>query len=322
MIAALHDARIAAGPQAAALLHLWQVMLWFCIGVFLAVMAVLLIALLRAPRVTPNTAADNARHPATDRRVFLAIAIGTALSGFLLFVLLVASFNADRAIANLPLTDPVHIDLVAHQFWWDARYDSHDPTLAFSTANELHIPVGRPVLLTLRSDDVIHSFWIPSLTGKKDMIPGRISTIAIRADKSGIYSGQCAEFCGYQHAHMTLFVFAEEPKAFDRWASAQRHAAQAPASERAQRGYDLVVNGTCAMCHAIRGTTAGAQRAPDLTHLAERKTLGAGTLANNRETLSDWIANAPQFKPGVNMPSMAYSPEDLGAMVDYLTALK
>src|SRR5205814_3201220 len=228
----------------------------------------------------------------------------------------------DRAIARLPLGDAVHVDLIGHQFWWEARYDSSDPMLAFATANELHVPVGRTVLLTLRSDDVIHSFWVPSLHGKKDMIPGRESTFAFRADKAGVYRGECAEFCGYQHAHMTLFVIADEPARYDDWLRRQRQPAVAPTTDAQRRGRDLVVGSTCAMCHAIGGTMAQGRRAPDLTHIASRLTLGAGVVANDEKALGDWIANAQKIKPGVNMPPHALPREDLAAITAYLGALQ
>jgi cytochrome c oxidase subunit 2 len=237
-------------------------------------------------------------------------------------VLLVASFFTDRALSALPLDNAVHIDLVAHRFWWDARYESHDPALAFWTANELHVPVGRTVLVRLRAFDVIHSFWVPSLTGKKDLIPGRESTIAFRVDKPGVYRGQCAEFCGYQHAHMALIVVAESASDYDRWSALQRQPAPAPATAQQQRGLQLVEQTTCAMCHAISGTSAGGRRAPDLTHFASRSSIGAGTLENTPSARTEWIANAQEYKPGADMPPLAMSADDLVAISSYLGTLR
>ena len=318
----LHDVQMPAGPQAGVLFELWIAMLVVCVVVFLAVMAALAAGIRRASPVTERAAPDLASHPRIESRLRRLVGYALAASTVLLFALLVASFMTDRAIARLPLGDAVHIDLIGHQFWWEARYQPSDPALTFSTANELHVPVGRPVLLTLRSDDVIHSFWVPSLHGKKDLIPGRESTFAFRADRAGVYRGQCAEFCGYQHAHMTLYVIAEEPARYDEWARGQRQPALAPTTEEQRRGLDLVVRTTCAMCHAIAGTMAQGRRAPDLTHVASRLTLGAGVVANDKKALADWIANAQKSKPGVNMPPHALPREDLAAISAYLGALK
>ena len=318
----LHDVQMPAGPQAAVLFELWIAMLVVCVVVFLAVMAALAAGIWRASPATATTAPDLASHPRIESRLRRVVGYALAASTLLLFALLVASFMSDRAIARLPLGEAVHIDLIGHQFWWEARYDPTDPTLTFTTANELHVPVGQPVLLTLRADDVIHSFWVPSLHGKKDLIPGRESTFAFRADKTGVYRGQCAEFCGYQHAHMTLYVIADEPAQYDEWVRRQRQPAAVPATDEQRRGRDLVVETTCGMCHAIAGTMAQGRRAPDLTHVASRLTLGAGIVANNGDTRTSWIANAQKIKPGVNMPPLALPREDLAAISAYLGTLR
>src|SRR5439155_24342753 len=231
--------------------------------------------------------------------VVLAVAVSTVF----LLALLVASIFTDRALARLPVEDALHIELTGHQFWWEAVYDDADPSRMFITANELHVPAGRPVLLTLRADDVIHSFWVPNLHGKKDLIPGRESTFAFRADRKGVYRGQCTEFCGYQHAHMGLFVIADEPGDYARWEAAQRLPARAPRSDEERRGFELTTGSTCGMCHTIVGTSAQGQRAPDLTHLAARSTLAAGRVPNTAATLKAWVANPQAIKPGVNMPA-------------------
>jgi cytochrome c oxidase subunit 2 len=318
----LHDVQMPAGPGAGLLFELWVAMLVACVVVFVAIMAALAAGIRRASRVTERTAPDLASHPRLESRLRRAVGYAVAGSTVLLFALLVASFMTDRAIARLPLGDAVHIDLIGHQFWWEARYEPSDPALTFTTANELHVPVGRPVLLTLRSDDVIHSFWVPSLHGKKDLIPGRESTFAFRADKAGVYRGQCAEFCGYQHAHMTLYVIAEETARYEEWVRLQRQPAVLPATDEQRRGRDLVVESTCAMCHAIAGTMAQGRRAPDLTHVASRLTLGAGVVTNNEKGLASWIANAQKTKPGANMPPHALPREDLAAISAYLGALR
>jgi len=318
----IHDALAPAGPQAAALFELWNVMLVACTVVFALTIAALAIAVWRAPRASERAEPDLEAHPRKDAALRRSVAWGIAGSSVLLVVLLFASFFADRALSALPLANAVHIDLVGHQFWWEAHYEPHAPELTFATANELHVPVGRPVLIRLRADDVIHSFWVPSLSGKKDLIPGRESTIALRADQVGTYRGQCAEFCGYQHARMALVVVAERPAEYERWAALQREPAREPATAQERRGLALVEETSCAMCHAIHGTRARARRAPDLTHVATRGWLGAGAVANTPALRAEWIANAQKFKPGSHMPPLDAAPDDLAAMSAYLGSLR
>jgi cytochrome c oxidase subunit 2 len=178
------------------------------------------------------------------------------------------------------------------------------------------------VLLTLQADDVIHSFWVPNLGGKKDMIPGRTATLALRADEPGVYRGQCAEFCGYQHAKMVLLVIAEPPSRYAAWLERERGTAQPPADEAARRGQQLFMASTCAMCHAVAGTDANGQHAPDLTHVASRQTLGAGALRNEPSALAAWITDPQQIKPGVKMPPHAFKPEDMQALIAYVQTLQ
>ena len=316
----IHDVRAPAGPQAEALFDLWNVMLVVCTVVFVLVMAGLVVAVWRAGRATEQTLPD--LEPAARQRALrrtVAWAVGG--SSVLLVGLLFASFTADRALASLPLGDPVRIDLVAHQYWWEARYDPREPEKRFATANELHVPVGRPVLLTLLADDVIHSFWVPSLAGKKDLIPGRQATFAFRADKVGVYRGQCAEFCGWQHAHMALVVVAETPADYERWVAGQRQPARAPATPQEVRGLQLVEQSSCALCHTIGGTRAQGRRAPDLTHVASRQWLAAGTVPNTFAARADWIADPQNYKPGANTPPLAAAPDDLAAITAYLGSL-
>jgi cytochrome c oxidase subunit 2 len=169
---------------------------------------------------------------------------------------------------------------------------------------------------------VIHSLWVPSISGKKDLIPGRTSRMQFRADQPGTFRGQCAEFCGYQHALMGFLLIAEPQAQFDAWASAQRQPAPEPTDARAIRGRDLFQSQSCAMCHAIQGTLANAQRAPDLTHVASRQTLASAALPNTPADLASWISDPQKIKPGTNMPATPLSQEDLAALVTYLGTLK
>jgi cytochrome c oxidase subunit 2 len=311
-----------AGPQSAHIASLWWLTLAICVVVFVAVMAALAWAVWRAPRSTPATPPDVASPHLAEARAKWSVVGAVAASVVGLGVLLVASVVTDRALAGLPLDNAVNIEVTAHQWWWEVLYDDAEPSKIFSTANEIYIPVGRPVQVTLKSDDVIHSFWVPNLHGKKDLIPGRTATIQLRADKAGTYRGQCAEFCGLQHAFMAFFVKAVPADQFQQWQERQRKTATEPAGEREKRGKELFLGGTCMMCHAIQGTPANAHKAPDLTHVASRETLAAGRLANSPQQLSAWIADPQAFKPGVNMPAHRVAPADLEALTAYLGTLK
>ena len=243
--------------------------------------------------------------------------------GVLLFALLVSSFLAGRAI-TMTRTDEnaLTIEVTGHQWWWEVRYDDPTPSNIFTTANEIHIPVGVPVVIQLKSTDVIHSFWVPNLAGKKDAIPGKSSSVWLRADRAGVYRGQCAEFCGMQHAHMAFTVVAEPPEQFQAWLASQRRPATEPATDAERRGQQVFLSSPCIMCHAVRGTQANAAYAPNLTHVASRGSIAADTLPNTREHLSGWVSNSQAAKPGNLMPPMSLTPEDLQSVVEYLQSLK
>jgi cytochrome c oxidase subunit 2 len=318
----MHDALEAMGPQAGHILELWRIFLYTCTGVTAAIVVVLAVALLRAPRARAGEPADlttvDRAEPGPRRAVTYAVA-GSTLG---LLALIAASVFTDRALARLPLKDAVTIEVVGHQWWWTVRYLGQQPGDTFDTANEIHVPVGRPVLVQLKSDDVIHSLWVPSLSGKRDLIPGRTALMAFQADKPGLYEGRCAEFCGYQHAKMAFNVHADSPEAFEDWRRQQLKPAVEPTDPQAVRGKELFLSASCAMCHSIQGTMAQGRRAPDLTHLAGRLTLAAGSLPNTPQDLASWIANPQQHKPGSNMPATPMSSDDLAAIVAYLGTLK
>ena len=209
------------------------------------------------------------------------------------------------------------IEVTGHQFWWEVEYP--DGTV---TANEIHIPVDQPVRFVLRSADVIHSFWVPQLAGKIDMIPGETTELLIEADEVGIYLGECAEFCGIQHARMRLLVFAERSDDFDAWWASEAADAVVPDTEAAQRGAVAFTDVGCASCHAVRGTDADGQLGPDLTHIASRSTLGAATVDNDRGHLGGWIANAQGVKPGAHMPPIPLTSQQIQDLLDYLEQLR
>ncbi len=210
------------------------------------------------------------------------------------------------------------IDVVAHQWWWEVRYVGGDAV----TANEIHIPIGTRVNLVATTADVIHSFWVPELNRKVDTIPGERNRVLLYTDTPGVYRGQCTEYCGLQHAHMSLEVVAQPPAAFERWLAAE--AAPAPPATTAleRRGRQLVLSGPCQSCHTIRGTSASGDVGPDLTHVGGRSTLAALTIPNTPAELSRWIDGSQQIKPGNQMPDFDYSPAQLHALVGYLESLK
>jgi cytochrome c oxidase subunit 2 len=266
--------------------------------------------------------AEPADDPRRDRPMRTAVLLATGLTTAILFVFLVYDVSVGRTITSNPGKDALQIRVTGHQWWWEVQYRDSLPQNWVTTANEIHIPVGRPVVFELRSTDVIHSFWPPNLSPKRDQIPGSENSLWFQADSAGVYRGQCAEFCGHQHAKMAFLVVAEAPGQFATWLAAQRDTASTPTDSLARRGKDVFMASSCVMCHAISGTSAGSRIGPDLTHLASRQTLAAGTLANTRENLTGWIVDPQVIKPGARMPPNQLSGPDLLALVAYLETLK
>jgi cytochrome c oxidase subunit 2 len=316
------DALNSAGPQAAHIQDLWWLMLWMCSIVFALILAAFLLALWRAPRSSADTPPDLDAKQRPERTIRRNIATATGASAVLLFVLIVASVWTDRALARLSPHDALHIDVTAHQWWWELTYDDPDPSRRIDAANELHVPVGRPVMVTLHADDVIHSFWVPNLAGKKDLIPGRTSQMQFRADRPGVFRGQCAEFCGVQHAWMAFVVIAMPPAEYEAWAASQRVAPPDPSDAALARGRQLFLSSTCVMCHHVAGTDAGGRKGPDLSHVGSRQTLAAGALRNDAGAMEAWIREPQQIKPGSNMPAHDFAPADMKALVGWLESLK
>lgn len=323
-VATVHNALQPFGPQGEQFANLWRIFNVACTLVFVAIVAAVLIAARRAPKGDESTPADlssiNRQEPVVRRHVTRAV----VACGVALVALVAASVFTDRAMARLSLIGAANIEVTGHQWWWSVRYlDGPNASDVFTTANEIHIPVGKPVVLTLKADDVIHSLWVPSLGGKKDLIPGRTATLQLRADAPGIYRGQCAEFCGLEHALMGLLVIAEPQQQYEQWVRGQKQSAADPRDAKALRGKQVFQASSCAMCHAISGADfAGARHAPDLTHVASRRTLASGTLGNTREEMAAWIRDPQALKPGTAMPATPLSNEDLDAVVTYLEGLK
>jgi cytochrome c oxidase subunit 2 len=245
---------------------------------------------------------------------------GIVVPSLVLVVVLVLAVATQAAIAT-PAGAALTVRVTGRQWWWEVRYLDRSPSLITTTANEIHIPVGRPVRLEVVSGDVIHSFWIPELAGKTDLIPGQENVMWLQADRPGVYHGQCAEYCGLQHAKMAMEVVAEPPAAFARWLERQRAPAATPAGNGAAAGARVFATTACALCHTVRGTMAGGRLGPDLTHLAGRRTIAAGTVANTRGNLLGWIENPQAFKPGTLMPAVPLAGRQLDDLTTYLQSL-
>jgi len=309
-----HHALHAAGPFASAIADMFWVFVGVSLVVYLIVIGFLVFVLQRRAHSDASSAHG-------ERRAVRVIAAAVAITSVVLLGLGLSDFFTARALTAAP-QNPLRVRVTAHQWWWEIEYLDEQPSRHVRTANELHIPVGRPVQLEMTADDVIHSFWVPSLQGKKDLLPGYTTTLSLIAARPGTYEGNCAEFCGYQHAHMRIDVVAHESGAFDSWFETQLAAAAEPTTPEAVRGRDVFMASTCVMCHSIQGTDANAVTGPDLTHVASRRRIAAGTLENQPANLSAWIRNPQNYKPGSRMPATRLDGEDLAALTIYLSSLK
>lgn len=289
------------------------------VAVVLIIAALLLGAILRRrpPRQAGAGAMPEVRREGDGMRW---IYIGVALTSVVLVACAIWTLLTLSAVAHPAATPAFTIRVTAQQWWWRVRYEDGQADHIFLTANEIHIPVGRPVRLELESADVIHSFWVPQLAGKTDMIPGLTNVAWFQADRAGVYRGQCGEFCGAQHAHMALAVVAEPPAQFEAWWRRQLQAAAPGAVGSAAAGQRLLQE-RCAACHTVRGIDAGGLVGPDLTHLMSRARIAGGSLPNDSAHLREWIGHAPDVKPGTTMPGFALSRSDMGDLLAYLTTL-
>jgi cytochrome c oxidase subunit 2 len=298
-----------AGPDAAIIAQLTWVLFAGGTLIFVAVMALVVLAMRRTARpVRP--------------RVWI-LGAGIAFPVTVLSALLVWSTLRSAELTPQTSRGAMSIGVTAKMWWWEVRY--HDPASGreVAAANEIRIPVGKPVYLGLTSSDVIHSLWVPALNGKMDTIPGRINGLTLQADKPGIYRGQCAEYCGEQHARMALHVVAMPQAEFDRWLANEARPARAPDSALLERGRAAFLAQRCQSCHTIRGVAEDSRLGPDLTHVGSRMHIGAGTLRNHRGTLAGWIADPQAIKPGVRMPAaLDIDGETLNALATYLEHLK
>ncbi len=310
------------GVGAARIASLWWVMLGFGTAVFILGVVLLFAALFRGRRSTSATASDSVgtdtgrNWPIFGGIVMPLIIIGIVF-GYSIYTLANVENPNDKA--------PLQIQVTGRRWWWEVYYTDQQIT----TANEIHIPVGVPVELKLKSADVIHSFWVPELHGKMDLIPTRINKLVLKANDIGVYRGQCAEFCGIQHAHTGFMVVVESKADFEKWVNAQQQPAVVPTDQTAKQGQQVFISAGCVFCHTVQGLDdkqldrSSIDLGPDLTHLASRLTIAGASLTENRGNLAGWIVDAQHVKPGSLMPEMNnINSQDLQALLVYLETLK
>ncbi len=299
-----------AAPEAAELLWLWNACMWIC-GANLALVTGLLVFILF--RYRPRDGREPAQITGNKKLEVTWTAVPIALVSLLFAFSIVAAREVDHPIQREP-----DLIVTGHQWWWEVRY----PSSQVITANEIHIPTGREMLVAIEAADVIHDFWVPRLNRKIDAVPGRRNFLWLRADQPGTYSGACAEFCGEQHAWMRFRVVAETAQAYTTWLAAQAEPAQMAATDEAKLGQTRFGQLTCANCHNINGVNTQKQYAPDLTHLASRKMLAGERLENTRDNLRDWLHEPNIIKPDCYMPNLNLSGADLTALTAYLETLR
>jgi cytochrome c oxidase subunit II len=325
ILAAMQSALDPAAREAGEIARLWWLYFWVLTVVFAGVGFWLFIAIWKS-NSRPNEAEIdiiNLPEPALHRRAQRVVTSCLVVTVLILFALLVLDFFAGNAIYAKPDPNAMAIRITGHQWWWDVEYENPQPNEIMKTANEVHVPVGKTVKFELQSTDVIHSFWVPNMHGKKDLVPGIPTTTWFVANRRGEFRGQCAEYCGEQHAHMRMIFVAESDAEFQRWLKAQKQSAPEPTTDSQRHGRDVFMSSQCVMCHTIEGTNARAVLGPDLTHVASRKLLAAAEIPNTSANLSGWIHNPQHDKPGVRMPANEnLSAADLAALVDYLESLK
>lgn len=298
------------GDEADKIARAWWIMFGLAIGVYVLVATFIIIAVLRGRRT------ESGRPSRLTDSSFVWFG-GIVMPVVVLLVIAVLTVTTTAALRK-PSRSALHVQIVGHDWWWDVRY----PGTSIRVANEFHLPVGTPIDIRLTSADVIHSFWVPQIGGKVDLIPGQPNEFRFTITKPGLYRGQCAEYCGLQHANMALYVHADPPGLYERWVAAHRDPPSEPASELAARGAVAFQAQACAGCHTVRGTQAVGTKGPNLTDFGSRRSIGAGTIANTPNRLARWMVDAQQFKPGARMPPIALSAGDVDAIVAYLESLK
>jgi cytochrome c oxidase subunit 2 len=307
-------------PQATYIEGLYWVIFWILFAVFV----LLMVGFARAAKNHVNSEFPLAivEDEEGERRAGWAVGTALAVTVITLFVILVLSVVTGKRVEGLTSKNPVTIQITGHQWWWEITYPNSQADQTITTANEIHVPLNTPVVILTNSADVIHSFWAPSITGKRDLLPGYSSAFWFEVDQAGTYHGQCAEFCGLQHAHMGFSIIAEATDKFQEWQQRQLAPAHDPTSPEAVRGREVFLTHACLMCHTIRGTDAGSRVGPDLTHVASRTMIAAETLPNTAGALAGWIIDPQRIKPGTRMSPNPLAPDDLQAVISYLQTLQ
>jgi cytochrome c oxidase subunit 2 len=321
VVAGTHSISDGAAFQGRNIERLFSILFFLCLAVYL--LTILFFALGGRRSYTP---AENPlpiiRTPEADAVAKWWVASAVGITTVLVFVILVLSIRTGASVQDVSAQNSVTVKVVGHQWWWEVIYPNAQADQTVVTANEIHVPVGQRVAILTNSADVIHSFWAPSITGKRDLIPGYSTAFSFTVDRPGTYRGQCAEFCGLQHAHMGFAIVAQSPEDFESWRQLQLAAAKEPGDALTERGKSVFLTHSCVMCHAISGTTAASRVGPDLTHIASRSEIAAGLLPNNVGSLAGWILDPQRMKPGTTMPPNNLSAEDLEALVTYLENLR
>lgn len=290
---------------------IWWLM--FALGtiIFVGVLALLWWGITRAT-------GENSARASTDARVRMVMLGGVLLPVVVIGIVFAFSTRGLMAIGDLRHQNDVTINVVGHQYWWEVNYPEEDVV----TANEIHVPVGKTTHIRLTSSDVIHSFWVPSLHGKVDMMPGHTTELSIHPEQTGVFRGQCAQFCGVQHANMAFIVIVHDEESYRAWVDHQRSDAEVvPEDSNIARGQNVYMSSSCVYCHTIAGTASQGTLGPDLTHLASRESLAADAFPNTRGNLAAWILDPQSMKPGNLMPGTTITGEELDALLDYLESL-
>lgn len=311
-----------AASQGLAIEWLYWIIFWICAAVFVVMIAALARASVRTYAGQQTEPLPLVEDEVGDRRASWVVGSVIGITTLTLFVVLILSVITGRKVQGVESSKGVTIQVKAHQWWWEVIYPNSQADQTVTTANEIHVPTGERVVIVTSSQDVIHSFWAPNITGKRDLIPGYSSAFSFQIDAPGIYHGQCAEFCGLQHAHMGFSIIAESPDRFLAWQQQQITSDKDPTDESTIRGRQVFLTHSCVMCHTIRGTDAGSRVGPDLTHLAGRHSIAAGTLPNTTGALAGWILDPQRLKPGTQMPPNALSGDELQALISYLQSLQ
>lgn len=313
---------VPAGPQAAHIEHTFWLVFWITTLVYGIVITVLTISVIRGRSREAAMPPPLPVPPERERKAWLITGSALGITIVLIGIMMIDSFLTSHRTAALAEQPALQIDVYGHQWWWEIIYPNLEPSKIIHTANEIHVPAGAVIDIRGTSQDVIHSFWAPNIHGKKDLLPGYQNDLVLKIDYPGVWRGQCAEFCGLQHAQMAFDIVAQPKDEFDSWYLQQLKSSTEPDTLQTKHGQTVFLTHACSLCHTIRGTIAGGTTAPDLTHLASRSTIAAGTLKNNVANLTAWILDAQRFKPGCRMPRNLMSSTDLNDLVAYLETLQ